>query len=115
MEYFSKTTENAADLLNEVFQKLNATQSGLMQAKLQMWKELLWKMKLKLIYYLREIVNKITHLFVYMEEKILELALRYLYLIIIEEFLIHINYGNDAQRFILFLETNKCVHMLHQL
>ncbi|KAJ8937012.1 hypothetical protein NQ314_012094 [Rhamnusium bicolor] len=41
-----------------------------------MWKDLIWKVKLKLTYFAQEVINEIAYLFIYYGEHLLVLTLR---------------------------------------
>lgn len=60
-----------------VFQKLNfECDSQIIMEKIKIWKDLLWKIKLKICYFIQELINEIAYLFIYYGEILLTLTLR---------------------------------------
>lgn len=71
-----ESTERVIGTFNKTLDKLTDETGQIMQAKMKMWKEILWNMKVELAYYLREVVNEIAHRFIYSKENLLVLTLR---------------------------------------
>ncbi|XP_063932063.1 uncharacterized protein LOC135144042 isoform X2 [Zophobas morio] len=62
---------------NLVFQKLNfESTSTVITERIRLWKDSLWKTKLKICYFIQELINEIAYLFIYYGENLLILTLR---------------------------------------
>lgn len=73
----SSSLENVAQRFEGVFSKMNEGRfHSTILNKRQIWKDLLWKIKLKLIYFTQDIINEIAYLFIYYGETLLALTLR---------------------------------------
>ncbi|XP_018563255.1 uncharacterized protein LOC108904989 [Anoplophora glabripennis] len=72
----SSSLENVVQRFDSVFSKMNEGHiHATILSKRQIWKDLLWKIKLKLIYFTQEIINEIAYLFIYYGENLLVLTL----------------------------------------
>lgn len=59
------------------FQKLSIESTcSVTTAKIKMWKDSLWKIKLKICYYIQELIGEIAFLFIYYGESLLTLTLK---------------------------------------
>ncbi|XP_028129058.2 uncharacterized protein LOC114325248 [Diabrotica virgifera virgifera] len=77
VEDITLTLESIEVSYKNILPKLAANQVHCIIAnKLQMWKDMLWKAELQLIYFVQEIINEITHLFIYYGESLLVQTLR---------------------------------------
>ncbi|XP_045473428.1 uncharacterized protein LOC123679911 [Harmonia axyridis] len=61
---------------NDIIPQLNGNQESFIQEKMHIWKNILWKLKLKICYNIQQVIIETGHLFVYFGNKILELVMR---------------------------------------
>ncbi|CAG9834105.1 unnamed protein product [Diabrotica balteata] len=77
VEDLTLTLESIEMSYKNILPKLATNQVHCIIAKkFQMWKDMLWKAELQLIYFVQEIINEITHLFIYYGESLLVQTLR---------------------------------------
>lgn len=70
-------TDRTVQVYTEVWQKLELGKGEEMQEfKIKMWKEILWKIKSKLAYHLKEILNMVIGNFAFTSDDTLNLILR---------------------------------------
>ncbi|XP_044754624.1 uncharacterized protein LOC123313706 [Coccinella septempunctata] len=61
---------------SNIFPQLNRGRDSFIEEKMHIWKDILWKLKLKICYNIQQVVVDTGHLFVYFGNKILELVMR---------------------------------------
>ncbi|KAJ8918817.1 hypothetical protein NQ315_011103 [Exocentrus adspersus] len=72
----SLSLENIAQSFDGIFAKLNEERChSTVLSKKNVWKDSLWRIMLKLIYFIQEIINEIAFLFIYCGENLLTLTL----------------------------------------
>jgi hypothetical protein len=77
LEDINLTMDVMVNNFSLVFQKLNfECDSQIIMEKIKIWKDLLWKIKLKICYFIQELINEIAYLFIYYGEILLTLTLR---------------------------------------
>ncbi|XP_056647608.1 uncharacterized protein LOC130452384 [Diorhabda sublineata] len=76
IEEITLTLESIEKSYSKIFPQLVSDKHILVAKKFQMWREILWKAELKLVYFIGEVINEIAHLFIYHGETLLVQTLR---------------------------------------
>ncbi|XP_015838972.1 uncharacterized protein LOC656787 [Tribolium castaneum] len=77
LENINSTMDVMVENYNQLFQKFSfESASSITMERVKLWKEILWKIKLKICYFIQELINEIAYLFIYYGEIFLTLTLR---------------------------------------
>ncbi|KAK4875057.1 hypothetical protein RN001_011479 [Aquatica leii] len=76
LEIISEMAESLRQNLYRVFDKLNISRPIITKIKVKLWKDILWKTKLKISYFLQQLIHEIAFLFVHYGEKMLVLTFK---------------------------------------
>lgn len=68
--------QNLIQGFNGAFARLNINRPSLIQVKVQLWKKMLWKIKLKLCYFLQQLITETAFLYVHYGERMLIMTFR---------------------------------------
>ncbi|KAF5296665.1 hypothetical protein FQR65_LT10205 [Abscondita terminalis] len=76
LENIWEVVDNLRQNFYNVFEKLNVYRPTITQMKVKLWKDILWKMKLKISYFLQQVIIEVASMFVQYGERFLVLTFK---------------------------------------